>query len=230
MVPRMSNVVVTGGTGALGSGVVAALLARGMTCHLPMMEASLPERLSWRADPKVTAYPGVSLDDDAKVTAFYARVPAVWASIHLVGGFAMGPITETTLAEFEAQWKTNAATCFLCCREAVRAMKKTGGGRIVNVSARIAVQPTANMVAYSAAKAAVAMITQSLAAEVTADGILVNAVLPSLIDSSANRKSMPTADFSAWPKPAELAETIAFLASKENALTSGALIPVYGRA
>ena len=86
------------------------------------------------------------------------------------------------------------------------------------------------MVAYCTAKAAVAMITQSLAAEVLGDKILVNAVLPSVIDSPANRKSMPKADHAKWPKPAELAQTIRFLASEENALTSGALVPVYGQA
>lgn len=227
----MSNVVVTGGTGALGSGVVAALLERDMTVHLPMMEAAIPERLPWREDARVIAYPKVSLDDDAAVTELYAKLPDLWGSVHLVGGFAMGPITETSLEDFEKQWKMNAATCFLCCREAVRTIKKSGaGGRIVNVAARVVQQPAANMVAYSASKAAVAMITQSLAAEVTGDGIYVNAVLPSIIDSAANRKSMPTADHTKWPTPDQLAQTIAFLASADNALTSGALIPVYGRA
>jgi NAD(P)-dependent dehydrogenase (short-subunit alcohol dehydrogenase family) len=224
------NAVVTGATGALGTGVVAALLARGVTCHLPIREPALPQRLPWRADPRVTAYPQLMLDDEAAVTSFYARLPPLWASIHLVGGFDMGPITQTSLAAFEAQWKLNAVTCFLACREAVSAMKRSGGGRIVNVAARVVVAPVPNMVAYCAAKAAVATITQSLAAEVLGDNILVNAVLPSLIDSPANRKARPDADFSKWPKPAELAETIAFLASRENTLTTGALVPVYGRA
>jgi NAD(P)-dependent dehydrogenase (short-subunit alcohol dehydrogenase family) len=224
------HVVVTGATGALGAGVVTELLARGATCHLPTMEAELPGHLPWRNDPRVVAAPKLSLDDEAQVTAFYRDLPSVWASIHLVGGFAMGAITDTTLADLDKQWRTNAVTCFLCCREAVRAMKSSGGGRIVNVAARVAVAPAPLMVAYCAAKAAVAMITQSLAAEVLADRILVNAVLPSIIDSAANRKSMPKADHAKWPKPAELANAIAFLASPENALTSGALVPVYGQA
>jgi NAD(P)-dependent dehydrogenase (short-subunit alcohol dehydrogenase family) len=104
------------------------------------------------------------------------------------------------------------------------------GGRIVNVAARPAVQPVAGMIAYAASKAAVASLTQSLAAEVLADKILVNAVLPSTIDTPMNRKSMPNADFSKWPTPAQIAETIAFLASERNALTTGTLVPVYGRA
>lgn len=220
------HVVITGATGALGAGVVAHMLERGATCHVPMVEAKLPAHLE---NPNVVAVPGVSLDEETQVAAFYRGLPPIWASIHLVGGFAMGPITETSLADFDKQWRMNAATCFLCCREAVRAMKKTGG-RIVNVAARVAVAPVGGMVAYSASKAAVASITQSLAAEVLGDGILVNAVLPSIIDTPANRKAMPSADHAKWPKPAELAAAIGFLASPDNALTSGTLVPVYGQA
>jgi len=206
------HVVVTGAGGALGAGVVELLGRRGLTLHTPSMHE-------------------LSLDDEAAVTAFYAALPELWASIHLVGGFAMAKVTDTSLADFEKQWRLNTLTCFLSCREAVRAMRKTGkGGRVVNVAARPAVQPTGSMIAYATAKAGVASITQSLAAEVLADNILVNAVLPSIIDTPANRASMPKADHSAWPTPAQLAETIAFLASPENALTTGTLVPVYGRA
>jgi NAD(P)-dependent dehydrogenase (short-subunit alcohol dehydrogenase family) len=220
----MNHVVVTGGTGALGTAVVETLLARGMTVHLPIMEAALPASLAGR----VQAVSGVSLDHEDQVVRFYAGVPELRASIHLVGGFAMAPVTETSAADFEKQWRLNTLTCFLCCREAVRAMKS--GGRIVNVAARPAVTPTAGMIAYATAKAGVAALTQALAAEVLAQGILVNAVLPSIIDSPANRAAMPNADYAGWPKPAQLAETIAFLASDANALTSGTLVPVYGRA
>lgn len=220
------NVVVTGGTGALGAAVVEALLARGMTVHLPIHEPALPEHLPWR--DRVQATPRVSLEDEGAVARYYAALPSLWASVHLVGGFGMAPVTETSLADFEKQWRLNTVTCFLACREAVRAMKN--GGRIVNVAARPAVQPTAGMIAYATAKAGVAALTQALAAEVLSQGILVNAVLPSIIDSAANRASMPQADHAAWPKPAQLAETIAFLASEQNALTTGTLIPVYGRA
>jgi NAD(P)-dependent dehydrogenase (short-subunit alcohol dehydrogenase family) len=131
---------------------------------------------------------------------------------------------------------TNAVTCFLCCREAVKAMRKQGGGggggaggRIVNVSSRPALVPTGGMIAYTTAKAAVASITQCLAEEVKGDGILVNAIVPPTMDTPANRAAMPKADFSKWPKVEEVARTILFLASGENALTSGALVPVFGR-
>lgn len=225
------NIVVTGATGALGAGLVALLLERGATLHLPIVEAALPAHLPWRDNPRVRAVPDISLDDERQVAAFYDGVPALWASVHLVGGFAMAKIADTSLAAFEKQWRLNTVTCFLTCREAVKAIRKTGsGGRIVNVAARPVQVPTPGMIAYATAKAGVAAITQALAAEVLADNILVNAVLPSTIDTPANRAAMPKADFASWPKPAQIAQTIAFLASSENALTTGTLVPVYGRA
>jgi NAD(P)-dependent dehydrogenase (short-subunit alcohol dehydrogenase family) len=225
------NIVVTGATGALGAGLVDVLLAKDATVYLPMVEAELPKHLAWREHARVKAAPKVSLDDEAQVAAFYDSVPDLWASIHLVGGFAMAPIASTSLADFEKQWRLNTVTCFLACREAIKAIRKTGaGGRIVNVAARPVQVPTPGMIAYVASKAGVASITQALAAEVLADNILINAVLPSTIDTPANRASMPKADFASWPKPAQLAQTIAFLASAENALTTGTLVPVYGRA
>jgi NAD(P)-dependent dehydrogenase (short-subunit alcohol dehydrogenase family) len=206
------HVVVSGGKGALGRAVVEAFSARGATVHL----LDVPE---------------VDAGDEAQVGAFYAALPPLWASVHLVGGFAMAPITGTTLADFEKMWRLNTVTCFLACREAVRAMRKAHvAGRIVNVAARPVVQPAGGMISYVAGKAGVVAITQSLAAELVGDGILVNAVVPSIIDTPANRVAMPNADHAGWPKPAQIAETITFLASPENALTSGTLVPVYGRA
>jgi NAD(P)-dependent dehydrogenase (short-subunit alcohol dehydrogenase family) len=206
------HVVVTGGNGALGGAVVAMLEARGAIVHVPDIAT-------------------VDLSSESAATAYYAGLPPLWASIQLAGGFAMAPLTDTSLADFENQWRTNAVTCFLACREAVRSIRKTGGGgRLVNVAARPVLVPAPGMTAYVAAKASVAALTQALAAELAADHILVNAVLPSVIDTPANRAAMPRADHAAWPKPAEIAQTIAFLASPHNALTSGALVPVYGRA
>ena len=213
------HVVVTGASGALGTGVVEVLLARGMTVHAPMFEDV------WKGDPRVQAVHVGSLDDEAAVTGYYASLPELWGSVHLIGGFAMAPVRETTLAEFEKQWRMNTVTCFLACREAV----KRGAKRIVNVAARPALQPAGGMLAYATAKAGVAALTELIAAELVSEGVLVNAVVPSIIDSPANRKSMPDADFAKWPKPAELAEAIAFLVSRENALTSGTLVPVFGR-
>ncbi len=206
------HVVVTGGKGALGGAVVAWLEQRGAIVHVPDIAT-------------------VDLANEAQAAAYYAALPALWASIQLAGGFAMSPIADTSLADFEKQWRMNTVTCFLSCREAVRAMRKAGaGGRIVNVAARPVVVPAPGMTAYVAAKAGVAAITQALAAELASDRILVNAVLPSIIDTPANRAAMPSADHAAWPRPQEIAETIGFLASPENTLTSGTLVPVYGRA
>lgn len=224
------NVVVSGGTGGLGASVVEAFLAQGADVYLPILEAELPAHLPWRTDHLVHAST-ISLDDEGHVSKFYGALPSLWASVHLVGGFAMAPIAETSLAEFEKQWRLNAVTCFLGCREAVKAIRRSGkGGRIVNVGARPAVTPTPGMIAYASAKATVAAITTSLAAEVVGENILVNAVLPSTIDTPANRKAMPQADHAKWPTPAQIADTIAFLASEKNALTTGTLVPVYGRA
>jgi NAD(P)-dependent dehydrogenase (short-subunit alcohol dehydrogenase family) len=196
-----------------------------------MMEAVVPANVPWANHSRVAPAPSIRLDDDTAVGGFFAGLPSLWASIHLVGGFSMAPIIETTLADFQRMHALNAVTCFLCSREAVRAMRRGGrGGRIVNVAARPVVTPVGGMAAYAPAKAAVAALTQTLAAELREDKILVNAVLPSIIDSAANRAAMPSADYASWPKAEEIAATISFLASPQNALTSGALIPVYGRA
>jgi NAD(P)-dependent dehydrogenase (short-subunit alcohol dehydrogenase family) len=203
------HVVVTGGRGGLGEAVVAALTARGATVHVPGK--------------------GVRFDDEAQVVAYYTTLPPLWASVQVVGSFAMAPIAETSLEQFEGQWRTNTVTCFLACREAVKAMRRSGGGRIVNVASRAAIATPPGMSSYVTAKAGVTAFTQALAAEVLADGILVNAVLPGTIDTPTNRAAMPKADHATWAKPAEIAEAIAFLASPQNTLTSGALVPVYGR-
>lgn len=206
------HVVITGGKGALGGAVVAWFEARGAIVHVP--------------DGSV-----VDLSDESQTAAYYAGLPPLWASVQLAGGFSMAPITETALLDFERQWRTNTVTCFLSCREAVRSIRRAGGGgRIVNVAARPVVAPVGGMSAYAASKAGVAALTQGLAAELRDEGILVNAILPSIIDTPANRAAMPNADVAAWPKPAELAEAIGFLASPANTLTSGSLVPVYGRA
>jgi NAD(P)-dependent dehydrogenase (short-subunit alcohol dehydrogenase family) len=222
--PGTSGIVITGGDGALGVAVVAAFQAAGATCHLPVFGANPAAPV-----PGAVVTPNVNLTDEAAVEAYYASLPAIAASVHLAGGFVAKPIAETTKADLEKQVGLNLMTTFLCCREAVKAFRKNGGGRIVNVAARVVEQSPGGMTAYVATKAAVAGLTRSLAAEVLKEGILVNAVLPSIIDTPANRASMPQADHDKWPKPEELARTIVWLASPGNTLTSGALVPVYGR-
>lgn len=218
--------MITGASGGLGAAVVAQFLARGAIVRAPMMEAIAPPHL---AVAGVHATPSIDVGDEAAIRDWYAAQPPPWASIHLVGGFTMAPIGKTSLADFDRMMSMNARTCFLACREAVIAMRRgAAGGRIVNVVARPAITPTGGMIAYAASKAAVASITQCLAAEVLNERIWVNAVAPSIIDTAANRASMPDADFDRWPKADELAHAIADLASPANRLTSGALVPLYG--
>ena len=229
---RDRHVVVTGGTGALGTAVVAALVEARAVCHVPYLVAAEAEHFPLRDHPKVKLVAGIDLTDEAAVARLYGGVPALWASIHLAGGFAMAAVAKTTKAELMKQIDLNLVTAFLSCTAAVNAIARTGaGGRIVNVAARPALEwrSGAGMAAYTASKAGVAALTVALAEEVAKSGILVNAVAPSIMDTPANRAAMPQADYAAWPKVEEVAATILFLASPDNKVTRGGVVPVYGR-
>ena len=227
---RDRHVVVTGGAGALGTAVVAALLEAGAICHVPCFNEAEAQRFRLRDNPKVKLSVSGNLADEAAIGRLYEGIAPLWASIHLAGGFAAGPLRETGLAVLRQQLDMNLVSCALCCRAAVSAMANTGG-RIVNVAARAALEwrSGAGMVAYTASKAAVAALTVALAEEVAKDGILVNAVAPSIMDTPANRQVMSSADFSLWPRVEEVAATVAFLASPGNRVTRGAVVPVYGK-
>jgi NAD(P)-dependent dehydrogenase (short-subunit alcohol dehydrogenase family) len=227
---RGKQVVVTGGTGALGSAVVGGLLEAGARCHVPYIYEAEAERFAYRRHERVTLVAAETLADEAAVAQLYGGIAPLWASIHIAGGFAMAPIADTDKAALMAQLEMNLVSCVLCCRAAVRTMKD-GGGRIVNVAARPALEPRlgAGMIAYTVAKAGVAALTEALAQEVAADGILVNAGAPSIMDTAVNRKDMPKANFALWPKVEEVAATMLFLASPENKVTRGAVVPVYGK-
>jgi NAD(P)-dependent dehydrogenase (short-subunit alcohol dehydrogenase family) len=229
---RDRHVVITGGTGALGSAVVGALLEAGAVCHVPFRAAAEAERFPWRGQAQVKLVGPIELTDESAVAKLYAGVPALWASIHLAGGFAMAPVGATTKSDLMQQLDLNLVTAFLCCAAAVNAMTRgRAGGRIVNVAARAALEwrGGTGMAAYAASKAAVAALSVALAEEVAKDGILVNAVAPSIMDTPANRAAMTGADFSAWPKVEEVAATILFLASPRNQVARGGVVPVYGR-
>ncbi len=225
-----NQVVVTGGTGALGSAVVGALLAGRASCVVPYMHDAEAQRFPHRGDPNVTLIAVSDLADETQVAKVYAGLKP-WASVHIAGGFAAGKVAETGKAALMAQIDSNLTSCFLCCRAAVNLMLASGGGRIVNVAARPALEwrSGAGMTAYTVAKAGVAALTVALAEEVAKDGILVNAVAPSTMDTPANRKAMPKANFEVWPKVEEVAATILFLASPDNRVTRGAIVPVYGK-
>jgi NAD(P)-dependent dehydrogenase (short-subunit alcohol dehydrogenase family) len=222
------TVIVTGGTGALGRAVVAALLAAGARCRVPYIVDA--EAASFPHKDRVTLIGNCDLTNEADVARLYDGVADLWASIHIAGGFAMGAVADTDKAGMMHMLNVNFVSCYLCCRAAVRGFG-AGGGRIVNIAARPALEPRlgGGMASYAASKAAVAAFTLALAAEVAGRGILVNAVAPSIIDTQANREAMPKADHAAWPKPEEIAATIAFLASPENKVTTGGVVPVSGR-
>src|SRR5215813_1331687 len=228
---RDRHVIITGGTGALGNAVVGALIEAGATCHVPYVVAAEAERFALRAHERVKLVAMANLADEADVARLYGSVDKLWASIHLVGGFAMAPVAQTTKADLMKQIEMNLVTAFLCSRGAVNAMTDRGlGGRIVSVAARPALEwrSGAGMAAYTASKAAVAAFTVALSEEVAKEGILINAVAPSIMDTPANRAAMPKANYELWPKVEEVASTIVFLASPENKVTRAAIVPVYG--
>jgi NAD(P)-dependent dehydrogenase (short-subunit alcohol dehydrogenase family) len=224
------NVVVTGGTGALGTAVVDALLKAGARCIVPYRDEHDAKSFAHRDHKQISLVAVKDLSDEADVTKLYNGTTDLWASIHIAGGYLWAPVGDTDKAALLKQLNMNVVATFLCCRAAIKAMGGKGG-RIVNVAARQALEWRlgASQSAYGASKAAVAAMTAALAEEVAKDGILINAVAPSIMDTAVNRKDMPKADFDKWPKVEEVAQTILFLASPDNRVTRGAIAPVYGK-
>jgi NAD(P)-dependent dehydrogenase (short-subunit alcohol dehydrogenase family) len=234
MMPAMDlrdrHVVITGGGGALGTALVETLIGAGAVCHVPCMDEAEAQRFRLRDHKQVVLSVTGNLADEKNIAGLYDKIAPLWASIHLAGGFAAGLLAKASTETLHQQIHMNFLSCLLCCRAAVVAMAGNGG-RIVNVAARPGLEwrTGAGMAAYAASKAAVAALTVALAEEVAKDGILVNAIAPSIMDTPANRKAMPKADFDLWPKVEDVAATILFLASPENRVTRGAVVPVYGK-
>lgn len=226
-------VVVTGGTGALGIAVVGALLEVGAVCQVPYRSESEAKRFPYADNKRVSLVPLRDLADEKAVGELYGSYDRLWASIHVAGGFAWSPIARSDQALLMGQLMTNLVSAYVCSRAAIAAFGRAGtGGRIVNVAARQALEPRlgANLTGYCVAKAGVAALTIALGEEVAKDGVLVNAVAPSIMDTPANRASMPKADFATWPKVEEVAAAITFLASPDNRVVRGAVVPLYGKA
>lgn len=236
---RDRHIVVSGGAGALGTAVVEALAGAGAICHVPCLHEAEKRSCRLQESKNIRLTIAGNLAEEAAVTRLYQGIALLWGSIHIAGGFAMAPMRDTTAELLRQQLDMNFVSCALCCRAAVNAMSSNmssntaagSGGRIVNVTARPGLEwrSGAGMVAYTASKAAVAALTAALAEEVAKDGILVNAVAPSIMDTPANRQAIPKADYALWPKVEEVAATIVFLVSPENRVTRGAIVPVYGK-
>lgn len=224
------TVAVTGAGGALGLAVATTVVAQGGRVVAPVREASAPSLSALGASVRLV--PGIDLTDPPAVLGFYSAIPDLWASVHCAGGFAAGKIGDLGGPDLDAMLAINARTAFLCCRGAVEALRRGGGGgRIVNVAAQQALDPRrgAGTIPYTMSKAAVAALTIALGEELAAEGIFVNAVAPSILDTPANRTAMPKADFDRWPKLDEVAEVVAFLASPANRAARGGIVPVFGR-
>jgi NAD(P)-dependent dehydrogenase (short-subunit alcohol dehydrogenase family) len=225
--------IVTGGTGGLGSAVVARLLVGGWRVVVPWVAESELDRVEEHEGlelVKADLFEQASIDAVIETAAADAA-PPLRGLVNLVGGFAMGRrVHETPIEEFERQFRLNLRPAYLMTQAAIPHMLEHGGGAIVCVGTRAALVPFKGAAGYISSKAAVIAFSGAVAAEYKDDGIRCNTILPSVIDTPGNRASMPDADFDRWVKPAEIAGVIAHLLSDDASPVSGAAIPVYGRA
>jgi NAD(P)-dependent dehydrogenase (short-subunit alcohol dehydrogenase family) len=227
-----NGVLVAGGTGALGGGVLAELLDSGYGVTATwVMERERDRVAEHFGDRDGLSLVQADLMDPAAVKQAVDAVDDLGAVVNLVGGFATGGrVHETAPEEFDRMLELNLRPGYLLAAAAMPRLIEGGGGAYVGVSARAALRPFSGAAGYIAAKAAVLAFVQALDAEYRADGIRCNAILPSVIDTPANRAAMPNADHSKWVPPAEIAKVVRFLISEDSAPTSGAAVPVYGRA
>ena len=225
--------IVAGGTGALGQSICLAFLSTGVTVCVPYAVPeetdALRARLAPAEAPRLDPAP-CDVTDEAAVNRFVAGVlerhGRVDVLVNAVGGFAGGDLASTSVAEWNRMLTLNLNTAMLGCRAVLPAMIRAGRGRIVNIASRAVVPPAGGFIAYTVAKSAVITLTQALAQEVRAHGITVNAVLPSTMDTPANRRAMPDADRSSWVSTDAVALVVTFLASDAAEAVSGAAVPV----
>ena len=229
--------LITGGTGALGRAVTAAFAEAGATVAVTyIVDSEVPECKACLGDrPDGATFVRADVTREAEVQelvqAMVGRFGRIDILLNLVGGYIGDlPVTDLPEATWDQMLDMNLKSAFLCCKHVVPIMKRGGGGRIVTISSRGAIKVFPGISAYAAAKAGLLAFTETLASEVLKDGITVNAILPSVIDTPANRKAMPAADPSPWVKPGEIARVLLFLCSEAAREISGASIPVYGRA
>jgi len=226
-------VIVTGGLGALGRVVANSAVARGAKVGVldvaPTPPPDLVEALGARALFVTGADLSAPEGAERAIAAVAAKFDGVDALINIAGGFAWEKVEGGDAATWRRLFDLNLGATLNASRAALPYLLKSSSGRIVNVGANAALKAGEGMGAYAASKSAVHRLTEAMAEETKGRGVTVNAVLPSTIDTPANRRDMPSADFSKWVKPEELAAVILFLASQAASGVTGALIPVTGR-
>lgn len=228
---KSQNVLLTGGTGGLGLGVTPKVLATGANLTVPYRNAAEVDRLKSQMsgdDFSKIQFVHLNLLDEGAVRQLIDDLGRVDVLIHLVGGFSMGATHEYDYQAWKNDLDLNLNTTFLVCKYSLAKMLQQNYGRIVTVGSRGAVEPGAQLAAYCASKAGVVALTRSIAAETKGTPITANCVLPSVIDTPANRDAMGSDGAEAWVKPSSLAEAILFLASEAAADVRGAALPVYG--
>ena len=227
--------LVAGGTGGLGRAVSLAFLEQGATVAVTFRKKEELDALKIAARARAARLAGFGVDvtDEAavgqlvdKILAQHGRLDVL---VNAVGAYAGGTkLWELEAKVFDQMLALNLRSGYALSRAAVRAMLKQGQGAIVNVASKAAVDHAAGAAAYAASKSAAVALLDSMAADLKGSGIRVNTILPSVIDTEANRKAMPAADFSKWPKPEDIARVILFLCSDDAEVIHGEAIPVYG--
>jgi NAD(P)-dependent dehydrogenase (short-subunit alcohol dehydrogenase family) len=224
-----SSAIVTGGTGGLGQAVVERLLSDSWRVVVPWIVPRERDRMEPREGLELVE--ADLFDAEAVADVVLRAGPELRAVVNLVGGFdAPGKVHEVEFERFEAQFRLNLRPTYLVSQAALPRLIAAGGGAIVCVGTRAALRPFPGAAGYVSSKAAVLAFVKALDIEYRDDGVRANAILPSVIDTPVNREAMPDADYDRWVKPAEIAGVISFLCSEDSKPTSGAWIPVYGRA
>lgn len=231
--PRARSVVVTGAFGSLGvtvarsfreQGAVVALLGRGRPPAPVAAEFSAPHCLLGGIDLTHAASAGTAME------TVRSTLGSIDVLVNIAGGFRWQTVEQGDIEGWDTMFAVNLKTAVVATKAALAQLLERPGGRIINVGAGAAARPAGiGMGAYTASKAGVHKLTESLAEELKDRGITVNAVLPGIIDTPRNRADMPNADFSRWVKPEAVASVIVFLASEQASAVTGALVPVYGR-